>query len=87
MPPKQDETPGLPLPVRRSRLAHPAVRRVGLGPTAGSYGWTGGLGSAWANDPHYGVVGVILTTDAFVNPFPMPAVIQDFWTGVYAALD
>jgi CubicO group peptidase (beta-lactamase class C family) len=63
------------------------LRRSGLGPTAGSYGWTGGLGSAWANDPAHGLVGVILTTDAFVSPFPMPAVIQDFWTGVYAALD
>lgn len=59
----------------------------GLGPTAGSYGWTGGLGAAWANDPTHDVVGVILTTDAFVNAFPVPAVIQDFWTGAYAALD
>ncbi len=63
------------------------LRRAGLGPTAGSYGWTGGLGSAWANDPNHHIVGVILTTDAFVSPFPMPAVIQDFWTGVYTALD
>jgi CubicO group peptidase (beta-lactamase class C family) len=63
------------------------LRRIGLGPTAGSYGWTGGLGSAWANDPRHDLVGVILTTDAFVTAFPMPAVIQDFWTGVYAAID
>jgi hypothetical protein len=62
------------------------VRRTGLGPGVGAYGWTGGLGSAWANDPTEGIVGVILTTDAFVSPFPLPTVIQDFWAGVYAAL-
>jgi CubicO group peptidase (beta-lactamase class C family) len=63
------------------------VRRTGLGPTVGTYGWTGGLGSSWANDPNHGVVGVILTTDAFASAFPLPAVIQDFWTDVYAALE
>jgi CubicO group peptidase (beta-lactamase class C family) len=62
-------------------------RRVGLGPTVGSYGWTGGLGASWANDPNHDLVGVILTTDAFAGAFPMPAVIRDFWTDVYAALD
>ncbi len=63
------------------------VRRTGLGPTIGSYGWAGGLGSSWGNDPDQDLVGVVLTTDAFVSAFPPPAVIQDFWTGVYAALD
>jgi CubicO group peptidase (beta-lactamase class C family) len=63
------------------------LRRTGLGPTVGSYGWTGGLGSSWANDPNHGVVGIILTTDAFAGAFPLPAVIQDFWTDMYAALD
>jgi CubicO group peptidase (beta-lactamase class C family) len=63
------------------------VRRTGLGPTVGGYGWAGGLGSSWANDPAEDLVGVVLTTDAFVSAFPPPAVIQDFWTGVYAAFD
>jgi CubicO group peptidase (beta-lactamase class C family) len=63
------------------------VRRTGLGPTVGSYGWAGGLGSSWGNDPNEDLVGVILTTDAFVSAFPPPAVIQDFWTGVYAAIE
>jgi CubicO group peptidase (beta-lactamase class C family) len=53
---------------------------------AGSYGWAGGLGSAWANDPAEGLVVVALTTDAFLGPSPPPAVVQDVWTGVYAAL-
>ena len=63
------------------------VRRTGLGPTIGSYGWAGGLGTSWGNDPDKELVGVVLTTDAFVSPFPPPAVIQDVWTSVYAAID
>ncbi len=63
------------------------VRRTGLGPTIGSYGWAGGLGSSWSNDPREDLIGVVLTTDAFVTAFPPPAIIQDFWTCVYAALD
>ena len=63
------------------------VRRTGLGPTVGSYGWAGGLGTSWGNDPDKDLVGVVLTTDAFVSAFPPPAAIQDFWTSVYAALD
>jgi CubicO group peptidase (beta-lactamase class C family) len=63
------------------------VRRTGLGPTVGGYGWAGGLGSSWGNDPSKDLVGVVLTTDAFASAFPPPAVIQDFWTCVYAAID
>jgi CubicO group peptidase (beta-lactamase class C family) len=62
------------------------VRRTGLGPTVGSYGWAGGLGSSWGNDPNMNLVGVVLTTDMFAGPFP-PAVIQDFWTCAHAAVD
>jgi CubicO group peptidase (beta-lactamase class C family) len=63
------------------------VRRSGLGPAIGAYGWAGGMGSMWTNDPGNELVGVMLTTDAFTGPFPPPAVIQDFWTGAYTALD
>jgi CubicO group peptidase (beta-lactamase class C family) len=62
------------------------LRRAGLTRPAGSYGWGGGMGSSWANDPDRGLVGVLLTTDAFAGPFPPPAVIQDFWTCTYTAL-
>jgi CubicO group peptidase (beta-lactamase class C family) len=61
------------------------VRRIGLVPAVGGYGWTGGLGSAWGNDPTERVVGIVLTTDAFTGAFPLPATIQDFWTTVYAS--
>jgi len=63
------------------------VRRSGLAPPIGAYGWAGGMGSLWTNDPSNELVGVMLTTDAFAGPFPPPAVIQDFWTGAYTALD
>jgi CubicO group peptidase (beta-lactamase class C family) len=62
------------------------VRRTGLVNPVGSYGWAGGLGSSWANDPGERLVGVVLTTDMFTGAYPPPAVIRDFWTGVYAAL-
>ena len=63
------------------------LRRTGLGPTIRSYGWAGGLGTSWGNDPRERVVGVLLTTDAFTSAHPPPPVIQDFWTSVYAALE
>jgi CubicO group peptidase (beta-lactamase class C family) len=63
------------------------VRRTGPTGSVGSYGWAGGLGTSWANDPAERLVGVVLTTDMFSSAFPPPAPIQDFWTGLYAALD
>ena len=62
------------------------TRRTGVARSVGSYGWDGGLGSSWANDPAEDFVGIILTTDMFTGPFPPPRVIQDFWTLSYAAL-
>jgi CubicO group peptidase (beta-lactamase class C family) len=62
------------------------LRRTGPGPGPGSYGWQGGLGSAWANDPGERLVGIILTTDMFTGPYPAPAAIRDFWTCVYGAI-
>jgi CubicO group peptidase (beta-lactamase class C family) len=63
------------------------VRRTGPTHSAGSYGWAGGLGSSWANDPRERLIGVVLTTDMFSAPSPPPVVIEDFWTCVYASLD
>jgi CubicO group peptidase (beta-lactamase class C family) len=62
------------------------VRRTGLARTVGSYGWDGGLGTSWANDPTERLVGIVLTTDMFSSAYPPPAAIQDFWTCVYAAV-
>jgi CubicO group peptidase (beta-lactamase class C family) len=63
------------------------VRRAGVARGAGSYGWDGGLGSSWANDPAEGLVGVVLSTDMFGGSDDLPRPLADFWTTVYAGLD
>jgi CubicO group peptidase (beta-lactamase class C family) len=60
------------------------VRRTGTALSPGSYGWDGGLGSVWANDPTEDLVGVLLTDTMWSSPEP-PAVARDFWTATYAA--
>ena len=61
------------------------VRRTGPARSVGTYGWDGGLGSSWANDPAEELVGILLTNQAWTSPAP-PAVHQDFWTCAYRAL-
>jgi CubicO group peptidase (beta-lactamase class C family) len=65
-----------------------SVQRRRLDPTGpiGTYGWDGGLGSTWHNDPREGLVGVLLTNQAFRSP-RLPPAVRDFWTTVYAAID
>lgn len=49
----------------------------------GRYGWDGGLGTSWLNDPHHGLVAMVMTQSAdFLVTDAMPA----FWTEVYRAL-
>lgn len=47
----------------------------------GSYGWAGGLGSSWSNDPTTGTVGVLLTNQMWTSP-SAPDLYRDFWTAV-----
>ncbi len=54
--------------------------------TPGRYGWDGGLGTSWANDPREDLVGILLTQRAMTSPAP-PPVFVDFWTSVYQAID
>ena len=58
--------------------------RTGLG-SVGRYGWNGGLGTSWFNDPREGLIGVLLTQKLWQSPQP-PEVSTDFETGAYAAL-
>ena len=44
------------------------------GPGAGSYGWAGGLGSTWTNDPATCRTGVLLTNQMWTSPEPPPVV-------------
>jgi CubicO group peptidase (beta-lactamase class C family) len=61
------------------------IARTGPAHSVGTYGWDGGLGSSWANDPREDLVGVLLTNQAFTSPTG-PAVVRDFWTAAYAAI-
>ena len=44
------------------------------GPSAGSYGWSGGLGSTWTNDPATCRTGVLLTNRSWSSPERPPVV-------------
>ncbi|MGB3412385.1 MAG: serine hydrolase domain-containing protein [Microthrixaceae bacterium] len=45
----------------------------------GSYGWDGGLGTSWANDPSTGRIGILMTNQMWDSPIPPPA-FRTFWT-------
>jgi len=50
----------------------------------GAYGWDGGLGSSWANEPGVGLIGILLTTQVWNSPEP-PPVCAAFWAGARRA--
>lgn len=57
------------------------------GPTAGSFGWDGGLGTSWIVDPVRDLVTVVLTQVMFGGPDGMQAVHGDLREAARAALD
>lgn len=61
------------------------TKRDQLWATPGRYGWDGGLGTSWHNDPAEDLTAVLMTQSA---AFPLNSPLYlDFWNGVYAALD
>jgi CubicO group peptidase (beta-lactamase class C family) len=59
--------------------------RDGLPMTPGAYGWDGGYGTAWQNDPAEEAIVILMTQRA---QFPgLSPVYLDFWTGAYQAID
>ncbi len=62
------------------------IARTSPARSVGTYGWDGGLGAQWANDPAEGVIGVLMTSQAWSSPVP-PPVCTDFWTCIYAAIE
>src|SRR6266508_3978020 len=62
------------------------IRRTGPARSVGTYGWGGGLGTSWANDPAEDLIGILMTNQAWTSPTP-PPVCDDFWTCAYAAID
>jgi CubicO group peptidase (beta-lactamase class C family) len=50
----------------------------------GAYGWEGGFGTTWFNDPTHGLTAMLLTQRVFDSPDP-PSVHKQFWQEAYAA--
>ena len=59
--------------------------RDNLAMNPGAYGWTGGYGTAWANDPAEEMTAILMTQRAQYPTFS--PVYLDFWTGAYQAID
>jgi CubicO group peptidase (beta-lactamase class C family) len=51
----------------------------------GQYGWDGGLGTIWRNDPSERLAAILLTNVAWTLPRP-PPIALDFLAGTYAAI-
>jgi CubicO group peptidase (beta-lactamase class C family) len=62
------------------------TRRVGIDANPGRFGWDGGLGTAWSADRGETLITILMTQKAWDSPAP-PAVVRDFRTAAYAALD
>jgi CubicO group peptidase (beta-lactamase class C family) len=49
----------------------------------GTYGWDGGLGTSWYNEPSTRTIGILLTQRAWTDPTP-PPLFREFWRAVNA---
>ncbi len=58
--------------------------RNDLSMVPGRFGWEGGYGTSWASDPKEELTAILMTQLCFPQA---AAVYQDFWTGVYQAID
>ena len=61
------------------------TERTEVAKSVGTYGWDGGLGTSWYNDPAEELTMILMTQQAWESPIP-PRLFQDFWTGTYAAI-
>lgn len=57
-----------------------------VGPSPGSYGWSGGFNTHWYNDPAEDLVGMILVQREATGAAP-ETIDRDFWTFAYGAID
>jgi CubicO group peptidase (beta-lactamase class C family) len=53
--------------------------------TPRGYGWEGGSGTAWRNDPVTGLTGILFTQRMMMSP-ELPEVARDFWSTAHAAI-
>ena len=65
------------------------TKRREPGRNAGTFGWDGAFGTSFWVDPREGVVGVLMTQRRpdWMTAFELPAVVRDFWTTAYQAID
>ena len=62
------------------------TRRRLLGPSAGSFGWSGFWGTAWYDDPAEDLVAVVALQRAHQGDQALP-LWDDVWTAIYQAID
>jgi CubicO group peptidase (beta-lactamase class C family) len=62
------------------------TRRYDIASTPGQYGWSGGFGTTWRNDPREDMITVLMTQVSMTSP-QQPRVFGDFLTLAYAAID
>jgi CubicO group peptidase (beta-lactamase class C family) len=61
-------------------------RRTQLGPSVGSYGWSGFYGTAWYNDPAEDLTTIFIMQRAHMGDPALP-MWSDLWTATYQAID
>jgi CubicO group peptidase (beta-lactamase class C family) len=54
--------------------------------SVGTYGWDGGLGTTWFNDPLRGLTAILMTQRAQESPEP-PPIYVDFWKAAYSSIE
>jgi CubicO group peptidase (beta-lactamase class C family) len=62
------------------------TRRTHLGPSVGSYGWSGFYGTAWYNDPAEDMTAIFIMQRAHMGDQSLP-MWDNLWTAVYQAID
>lgn len=62
------------------------TRRSDLGPSVGTYGWSGFYGTAWYNDPARDLTSIVLMQRAHLGDQTLP-LWDELWTAVYRAID
>jgi CubicO group peptidase (beta-lactamase class C family) len=62
------------------------TRRTHLGPSVGSYGWSGFYGTAWYNDPAEDMTAIVIMQRAHMGDQKRP-MWNDVWTTIYQAID
>jgi CubicO group peptidase (beta-lactamase class C family) len=62
------------------------TRRTHLGPSVGSYGWSGFYGTGWYNDPAEDMTAIVFMQRAEMGDQLLP-MWSDIWTAVYQSID